>query len=102
MIAFSYAVLSLYATWQWHFRYLAELENPIDSAGGMWAFGDLLLNLFLFGLFLIPTFFLLRLVARDDRPFAIYAKVAFAVALTAPLAGAVLAAIHPLPKWAEN
>ena len=102
LIAFVYATLSLYAVYQWHLRHLAELQNPIDASGGMWAFGDEILNLFLFCLFLVPTFFLLRFMAQEDRVFVVYCKLALVVTLTAPLFTAMLMIFHPLPRMAED
>jgi len=85
LIAFAYASLLLFAAFEWYIRHLAELRYPIDAQGGMWAFGDEILTYFLFFLFLFPTFFLLRLMAKSERVYNCYARVAFAAAFTAPL-----------------
>lgn len=85
LIAFAYAALFFYAALQRYVRYLAELRNPIDAQGGMWAFGDEMLTYYLFFLFLVPTFFLLRLMGTSQTTYTGYAKLALAVALTAPL-----------------
>jgi len=41
-------------------RYMLYVRHPDDAAaaGGMYAFGDMMLGFFIVGLFLIPTFFL--------------------------------------------
>ena len=85
LIAFAYASVFLYAVYEQYVRHLAELQNPIDSQGGMWAFGDEMLAYYLFVLFLFPTFFLLRLIAKSEPVYNRCAKLALAVALTAPL-----------------
>ena len=90
MIACAYAALFFYAALERYVRYLAELRNPIDAQGGMWAFGDEILTYFLFFLFLVPTFFLLRLMGTSEKAYTAYAKLAIAIALTAPLSLALL------------
>jgi len=85
LIAVAYAALFFYAALERYVRYLAELRNPIDAQGGMWAFGDEMLTYYLFFLFLFPTFFLLRLMAASDYVYTCYAKFALGAALTAPL-----------------
>lgn len=104
LIAFGYASILLYGVYTWYVRDLAALRDPAYSSGGMWAFGDLLLNMFLFGLFLVPTFFLLRLLAGEERVFAVYSKIALAVTCSAPLCVAILTTMkwHPLPLWAQD
>jgi hypothetical protein len=50
----------------------------------MWAGGDMILGVFIFCLFLVPTF-LLGLVLRKSEPlYTGYAKVLIALSLTAP------------------
>ena len=101
-VVFGYVALLIYATYLYYERHLAELRDPQSAAGGMWAFGDLLLNLFVFFLFLIPTFFLLRLLAQAGPAFAAYSKIALLVSLTAPLCGIALIIHKPRPLALEN
>ncbi len=91
LIAFGYASLLIYAAYEWYVRHLAELQNPIDAQGGMWAFGDELLSYYLFFLFLVPTVPLLRLMSKSDSVYNTYARFALAFALTAPLSALLLA-----------
>lgn len=86
LIAFGYAAVLFASAILYYQRHLAELQNPVDSAGGMWAFGDLMLDVFVFGMFLVPTFFLLRLMSQADSLYATYSKILLAISLTAPLA----------------
>src|SRR5579884_416673 len=84
----------MYGAFAFFQRYLYTLREPVDSAGGMAAFGDEMLTLFVFGLLLVPTFFLLRLMAQSERVYAGYAKVLLAVSFTAPLSVGLLALFH--------
>jgi hypothetical protein len=100
LIGAGYAAVLLYAVYAFFQRYLYTLREPIESSGGMAAFGDELLTLFVFLLFLVPTFFLLRLLANSDRVsqsdrfYSVYAKVLLAVSLTDPLSVGLLALFH--------
>jgi hypothetical protein len=101
-VVFGYIIVLIYATYLYYGRHLAELRDPQSAAGGMWAFGDLLLNLFVFLLFLVPTFFLLRLLAQSGPVFAAYSKIALLVSLTAPLCGLALVIYKSRPLALEN
>jgi hypothetical protein len=74
-------------------RYLQYAWHPQDANqySGMWAGGDMILGVFIFCLFMVPTFFLV-LVARTWEPLYIkYAKVLVVFSLTAPLSMGLLA-----------
>jgi hypothetical protein len=73
-------------------RYMQYVRHPDDAAayGGMYAFGDWLLELFIGGLFLVPTFFLLLVIAKSEPVYTLYSKVLFGLSLTAPLSLAML------------
>ena len=60
VVAAGYAVVVFIAAMLLLGRHIQYVTHPADamSSGGMSAFGDLLLGLFIGGLFLIPTFFL--------------------------------------------
>lgn len=94
LIGTGYAALLMYGVYEFWQRHLYELREPIDSAGGMAAFGDEMLTLFLFVLFLVPTFFLLRLMAQSDVVYTVYAKLLLAVSFTAPVCVALLVLFH--------
>lgn len=94
LIGAGYAAVLMYAVFAFYQRYLYSLREPIESSGGMAAFGDEILTLFIFGLVLVPTFFLLRLMAQVDTIYAFYSKVLLGVSLTAPIAVALLVLFH--------
>ncbi len=73
-------------------RYLQEIAHPADAAaaGGMYAAGDAILYLFIACLFMIPTFFLLRVMARSEARFTAYSQLLLAFSLSAPLCLALL------------
>ena len=101
LIGAGYAAVLMYAAFAWFQRYLYTLREPIDSAGGMAAFGDEMLTLFIFALLLVPTVFLLRLMAQSDRVYTLYAKVLLIVSLTAPLSVGLLVLFHRV-MWIQN
>jgi hypothetical protein len=73
--------------------YLQYVEHPQDANqyGGMWAGGDMLLGIFIFCLFLVPTFFLILVVRKSEPLYIGYAKVLLVLSLTAPLSIGLLA-----------
>jgi hypothetical protein len=74
LIGAGYAAVLMFAVYEFFQSYLYRLREPIDPSGGMAAFGDEILTLFVFLLFLVPTFFLLRLMAQSDGVYTVYAK----------------------------
>lgn len=68
-------------------RYLQYVTHPADAAqyGGMWAGGDLMLELFITGLLLVVTFFLVLVIRKEERAYTVYSKVLLGLSLTAPL-----------------
>ena len=68
-------------------RYLQYVTHPADAAqyGGMWAGGDLMLELFITGLLLVVTFFLVLVIRREEGAYTVYSKVLLGLSLTAPL-----------------
>ena len=68
-------------------RYLQYARHPEDANqySGMWAGGDMILGVFIFCLFLVPTFFLVLVIQKSEPLYAGYAKVLFVLSLTAPL-----------------
>jgi hypothetical protein len=93
LVAAGYAAVLAASAFLIVWRYLQYRWHPADANqyGGMWAGGDMILGVFIFCLFLVPTFFLV-LVARKSEPLYIgYAKVLFFLSLTAPLSIGLLA-----------
>jgi cellulose synthase/poly-beta-1,6-N-acetylglucosamine synthase-like glycosyltransferase len=74
-------------------RYLQYVTHPQDVAayGGMYAGGDLALEVFIVGMFLVVTFFLMLVIAKSESAYTIYAKVVFGISLTLPFSVAFIA-----------
>src|SRR6202044_840687 len=89
-----YAVVGALSALLIFVRYLTYIENPQDAAaaGGMWAGGDLALELIILFLFLVPTAALVLVIRKSDVAYTMYAKVLLCVSGTAPLSAALLAA----------
>ena len=68
-------------------RYVQYVTHPADVAayGGMYAGGDLMLELFIAGMLLVVTFFLVLVIYQSEPAYTIYSKVLLGVSLTAPL-----------------
>jgi hypothetical protein len=81
-------------------RYLLYVRNPQDvaAAGGMYAGGDLLLELIIAFLFLVPTAALVFVIRRSEPGYTAYAKVLLGVSVTAPLA-IVFLVVPFLNQW---
>jgi hypothetical protein len=60
-------------------RYLQYILHPEDAAayGGMWAGGDMMLELFICLLLMIPTVFLVFVIRKSETATETYAKVLF-------------------------
>jgi hypothetical protein len=73
-------------------RYRQYANNPADAiaSGGMYAFGDWLLEIFIGFLFLIPTFVLAVVLRASEIGSTRYAKTLLGVSLTAPMSAAAL------------
>lgn len=85
LIAFGYAaVLSLAAVFL-YVDHLRQLNNPVEASGGMYAFGQALLGLFIACLFMIPTVFLLWILARVDAFSNSYSQLLVGISLSAPV-----------------
>jgi len=67
-----------------HLQYVIH-GNDVDASGGMWAFGDLLLELFIAGLLLVPTLLLAFFIRNSEPAFTRYSQTLLGIALTAPL-----------------
>ncbi len=78
-------------------RYLVEITHPADvaAAGGMYAFGDAMLWLFIASLFMIPTFFAVWFMASVEHFYKAYSQVLLALSLSAPVCLVLLC-------WGEN
>lgn len=73
-----------------HLQYVMY-GNDVDASGGMWAFGDLMLELFIAGLFLIPTLLLGFFIRTSERAFIRYSQTLLGISVSAPVCiGAML------------
>ena len=68
-------------------RYLQEHFHRADmvAAGGMSAFGDLLLGIFIVCLFMIPTVFLVWVMAKYESAYTTYSQLLVGLSLSAPV-----------------
>lgn len=73
-----------------HLQYVNHPEEVMASSG-MYAFGDMLLELFIGILLLIPTIFLVAVIRKSEAIYTGYAKVALGFSLTSPVCLALLA-----------
>ncbi len=87
LIGLGYAAVLAIAAVLLFARHLQELNNAADvaAAGGMWAGGDLLLDIFIAGLFMIPTVFLVWVMAKFEALYTTYSQVLLGLSLSAPV-----------------
>src|SRR3954453_13331799 len=86
-VAAAYLAVLAVATFLVVARYWQYAMHPQDANqyGGMWAGGDMILGVFIFCLFLVPTFFLVLVIRKSEELYTSYTKVLFLLSLTAPL-----------------
>ena len=89
--AFYAAVLGLATTLVVE-RYLQYARHPEDAtaSSGMYAGGDLMLEIFIAGTLLVPTIVLVLVIAKSEPALTIYSKILLAFSLSAPLAFGLL------------
>jgi hypothetical protein len=100
VVAAGYAVVAAVSALLIYERYLVYVRNPQDvaAAGGMYAGGDLLLEVFICCLFLVPTAALVFVIRKSEPAFTFYAKTLLGLSLTGPLSLGLL--IMPvLQQW---
>lgn len=85
VVAFSAALIVM--------RYLQYVMHPADAAqyGGMWAGGDLILELFICGMLLVMTCILALVIMSEEVAYTTYSKVLIGVSLTLPLSVGIIA-----------
>ena len=100
LVAASYAVVFVLSALLVFMRYLVYVRNPQDvaAAGGMYAGGDLLLEIIIFFLFLVPTAALVTVIRKSEPAYTAYAKVLLGLSVTAPMSVGLLA-IPVLNQW---
>jgi hypothetical protein len=74
-------------------RYLQYVNHPDDVAAssGMWAGGDLMLELFICGMLLVVSFFLVLVIRKSEMAYTIYSRIVLAISATAPASVGFLA-----------
>jgi hypothetical protein len=86
----AYAAVFVAAATLLHVRHLQELRNPAEASGGMWAAGDLILDVFIACLFMVPTAFLIWFTASIEALYTPYCKFLLGLSLSAPVCLSVL------------
>jgi len=71
--------------------------DDADQYGGMWAGGDLMLAVFIAGMLLVTTFFLIAVLRNDEAGYNTYSKALTGVALSLPLCIAL--SFLPVGPW---
>jgi hypothetical protein len=86
-VAAGYAMVFLVGAALIFERHLQYVNNPADAAsyGAMYAFGDLILGLFIGGLFLIPTLLLVLVIRKSEPAYTRYSQILLGLSLTAPI-----------------
>jgi hypothetical protein len=90
LVAVGYVAVLAFAAASLLMRYLWELQNPVDASGGMAAAGDTMLHLFIGCLFLIPTAFLVWIIAKSEAWYTAYSRFLFGLSLSAPVCMSVV------------
>jgi len=67
-----------------HLQYVIH-ANDVDASSGMWAFGDLLLELFIAALFLIPTLLLAFFIRNSETAYTKYSQILLGIAFGTPV-----------------
>jgi len=85
-IAGAYAVVLAISAALIFARYIAYVTHPADVAayGGMWAGGDLALEVIIIGMLLVVTFFVALAIFKYEAAYTTYSKVMVALSLTLP------------------
>jgi hypothetical protein len=85
LVAGGYAAVILIAAALLFRQHLVNLQDPAAASGGMAAAGDMMLHLFIGFLFLIPTVFLIGIMAKFEGMYTAYSKFLFGLSLSAPV-----------------
>jgi hypothetical protein len=100
LVAASYAAVAGVSALLIFWRYLQYVRNPQDAAAssGMWAGGDLALELIICFLFLVPTAVLVFVIRKSEPAYTAYAKMLLGLSLTGPMSLAFMA-VPFLNQW---
>jgi hypothetical protein len=87
LVASAYAAIFLWAGLLVFQRHMQYVNQPADvmASGGMYAAGDLMLEIFIAGLFLIPTFLLVLIIRKSETAYTRYSQILLGLSLTSPI-----------------
>ena len=85
LVALGYAVVLVVAATLLYGRHLQELKYPVEASGGMWAAGDAFLWIFIACLFMVPTVFLVWVIAKSESIYKTYSQLLLGLSLSAPV-----------------
>lgn len=93
MVALGYAMVLGFAALLIAWRYWQYESHPADAAqySGMWAGGDLMLELFICGMLLAVTFVLVLVIYKHETAYTNYAKVVLGLSVTLPASVGLIA-----------
>jgi hypothetical protein len=93
LVACGYVMVFGIAAFLIALRYWQYASHPADVAqyGGMWAGGDLMLELFICGMLLAVTFVLMLVTYKFEAAYTNYAKAVLAVSVTLPVSVGMIA-----------
>jgi len=100
LVAASYAAVAVISALLVFLRYLQYVRNPQDAAAasGMYAGGDLMLEIIICFLFLAPTAALVFVIRKSESAYTAYAKALLGLSLTGPIS-LVFMVIPILNQW---
>jgi hypothetical protein len=90
LVALGYTSVLVVAVTLLYGRHLQELQYPADASGGMWAAGDAMLYIFIVFLFMIPSAFLVWVIAKFETFYKTYSQLVLGLSLSAPICLSVL------------
>jgi hypothetical protein len=85
LVAIVYAAVIAVAAALLYVRHLQELRYPAEASGGMWAAGDAMLWIFIICLFMVPTVFLVWIIAKFEAIYKTYSQLLLGLSLSAPV-----------------
>jgi len=87
VVAAAYAAVLATAIVLVYERHMQYVNHPEDVAasGGMYAFGDWMLEIFIGCMLLVPTFLLVLIIRRFENLYTGYSKILLGLSLTAPI-----------------
>ena len=93
LVAAVYAVVMGISAAMLFARHMLYVEHAADAAaaGGMYGFGDWMLEIIIGLMLLVPTFFLAVVLRNSEALYTGYSKVLLGLSLTAPVCAGVLA-----------